>query len=168
MNSNNPYQAPDTVNPESDINDGSIISMMETKPLKKLYYRSVNLGTIATLFIISMIALYGIYLYLLIDTKINGEGDIIIISMSNTGASNSVSAFLIITAIGLFLRHTWGRIVGIIACILMLATLQIITIILGIVGLVALFKAPELFGPDRILHKDLKREFKLRKRRKRL
>ena len=52
---------------------------------------------------------------------------------------------------------------GIIVCILTLINIPLGTVI-GVVGLFAFIKAPNLFGSGRVLHKDLKTEFKLRKK----
>jgi hypothetical protein len=52
---------------------------------------------------------------------------------------------------------------GIIVCVLTLINIPLGTLI-GIVGLFAFIKAPNLFGPGRVLHKDLKTEYKLRKK----
>lgn len=51
---------------------------------------------------------------------------------------------------------------GIITCSLSVLNIPLGTII-GIAGLFAFIKAPELFGQNRVTHKSLKQEFKNRK-----
>lgn len=161
MNAENPYKTPETINPESIVSDGSPISSMDRKRFKKLYYRSVNINTIAVLLLLSVCFLIWLVSF---QSKIaESRGEYIIISPVFY-VSVTLSC---IATIGLFMRSTWGRIVGILACIGMIFNLHFISIIVGIAGLFALFKAPELFGPKRILHKDLKKEYKIRKREKR-
>jgi hypothetical protein len=160
MQSENPYKAPQTTTPEAINTDGSPLATMERKPFKKLYYRSVNVGTIAFLLVIGAIAIIALVIYQ--SNLASKQGGFIIIPP----IFYIQIGFSIIAAVGLFLRTIWGKMVGIIACILMLISIPIGTII-GITGLFALFKSPELFGPDRLTHKDLKKEYKTRKREKR-
>ena len=160
MNKENPYKTPETIQPQHRTSDGSPLAQMERKRFKKLYYRSVNVGTIAFLLIIGVIALA----WLLYKQKTIAEANHNTIIISPIFYISTI--FSILAAIGLFMRASWGRIVGIIACALMLINIPIGTII-GIAGLVALFQAPELFGNNRFLHKDLKKEYKKRKREKR-
>jgi hypothetical protein len=64
--------------------------------------------------------------------------------------------------VGLFKRTAWGRILGIIVCVISLINIPIGTAI-GAFGLFAFFGAPELFGSNRVTHRELKTEFKLQK-----
>ena len=147
MNEENPYITPETKQPESN---------MRSKQLKKLYLRSANLGTIAVLLIIGTLA----YFFLLYIRSA-------VIDSTTAIIWGALGCFNLISAIALFKRPSWGKVCGIISCVLMLINIPIGTII-GIAGLVAISKSPELFGSRRFLHKDLKVEYKLRKREKRL
>ena len=71
----------------------------------------------------------------------------------------------ICTIIGVLMLSEWGRILGITCCFLSLLIIPAGTII-GAVGLFAFFGSPELFGRNRIRHKDLEKEFYGRKKRK--
>ncbi len=74
-----------------------------------------------------------------------------------------LAIFFLFAVFGLYQRTSWGKVLGIIACILMLISIPVGTII-GIAGLFAIFGSPKLFGKDRFTHKELKAEFKLRKK----
>ena len=72
---------------------------------------------------------------------------------------------LCLAVIGLFTRTRWGRGIGIGLCAFGLLGFPIGTII-SIIGLIALTKDNRLFGKGRYLHKDLKKEYKFRKKNK--
>ena len=67
-----------------------------------------------------------------------------------------------IASIGIFYKRNWGRIMGIIAFCFMLLGFPVGTI-LGFSFLKPMIKSKDLFGPNRILHKDIKREYLARK-----
>lgn len=154
----NPYQAPTVA--------GRILakqrdySELDDKALKKLFYRSSNVNAIAALMLLGGVFTVSMY---------QGTWD----SAEATDFPQEtrrlmllgVAVFQLIGFIGLASRTSWGKILGFVGCTLMLLNVLLGTII-GIVGLVALSKAPELFGPGRVTHKELKNEFKERKLRK--
>jgi hypothetical protein len=72
----------------------------------------------------------------------------------------------ILGMIGCMTRQTWGRIAATAACIFMILGLSILGIALGILGIMTCVKSQPLFGPNRLLHKDLKEEFLYRKKNK--
>ena len=72
---------------------------------------------------------------------------------------------LCLAVIGLFTRTRWGRVIGIVICCMALPGLPLGTII-GIIGLLALIEGKRLFGKDRYLHRELKKEYKFRKKNK--
>jgi thiol:disulfide interchange protein len=154
MNSINPYSAP-----QSDISAPLVLDSqfgdLDAKSFNKLYYRSCNVTAFAVLLLVAIVFL---------ATAIFGP------RYSNAipkYALIGACVFYLITSIGLFKRTSWGRIMGIIVSIISLISITLGTII-GIVGLFAFVKAPNLFGENKILHKDLKAEFKLRKKLKKL
>ena len=122
--------------------------------IKKLYYRSCNVSAIAGLMLIGVFAIGA----LLVWGKPGGD-----LGSFDNPVLLVMMIMNLVGAIGIIQRSDWGRIAGIIACFLMLINVPLGTII-GIVGLFAFFKAKELFGPDRIRHRDLKLAFKELKR----
>ena len=134
---------------------GSLIDRLkeyDDKSLNKLYYRSCNVSAIAGLMIIGVAILGSLFLFsnLLEDTS------------TPTAVLIAILAFNLISSVGIILRTTWGRVLGIVACAIMLINIPMGTII-GIVGLFAFINAKSLFGIDRISHAELKKEFKFRK-----
>lgn len=148
--SENPYSAPSadtTIIPEDQ---GDLLNM-EWKALEKLYYRSCNVSGLVALMCLGVI-LYGSILL----TSNVFEGGLAILMYA-------MLAFYIASIIGLYNRTSWGRGLGIFVCILSLLNIPLGTII-GIMGLFAFFKAPELFGENRITHKAVKEAFNKKKK----
>ncbi len=148
----NPYTAPKAAVVAADLPEEGL-DRLDDKALKKLYYRSCNVTGLAVLLSLGVVVILGVLS--LAGPRV--EGDILFLMV--------ILAFYCITATGLFIRSSWGRILGIIVCSLSLISIPIGTLI-GLMGLFAFFGAPQLFGPNRILHRDLKAEFKLRKKRR--
>jgi len=151
MTDNDPYSAPETeIYAIPDVPDK--LKDLNFSQLKKLYHRSSNVGAIAGLMVLGLVLM----------TSLSA------IPHDQEGLSYmryvfiGVSVLYAITVFGLIKRTGWGRILGIIICALSLLNIPIGTII-GIAGLFAFIKAPELFGPNRITHKELKAEFKRQK-----
>lgn len=144
-----PYAAPQT-DPSVPVTGTGRFAHLDFKGLQKLYYRSCNVTGIAVLLILGLLALSAL---LMIPFDEPAFPHVLLIAMV---------AFYAITIVGLLMRTEWGRIMGIIVCVISLLSIPIGTII-GLFGLFAFFGAPELFGNDRIPHKDLKAEFKRRK-----
>lgn len=156
MSIQNPYQKPSVQN--RVLEKFRDYHELDDKALKKLYYRSANVSCIAALMLLGSVFSASIALgtwYYEEPVDFSQEiGRIIFLVM----AVFQFSGF-----IGLGTRSPWGRILGFICCVLMLINIPIGTLV-GIAGLVALSKAPELFGQGRVTHKELKAEFKERKR----
>ncbi len=93
-----------------------------------------------------------------------GGEDIIINSITDPLNIARIS-LSILAFIGFVTRLRWGRIVGILACGIWLTKFPIWTLF-GIWGLLVLIPGANLFGPNRILAKDLKAEVKWRKQNK--
>jgi hypothetical protein len=150
MNTQNPYSPPLATDSPA-FGGNSQFSDLDDKALNKLYYRSCNVSGIAILLLFGLVFL------------------VIAIAMPETDLGlpkpvfMGLALFYLIAIIGMFMRTSWGRVMGIIVCILTLINIPLGTVI-GIVGLFAFIKAPNLFGSGRVLHKDLKTEFKLRKK----
>lgn len=169
MDTNNPYIAPETA-VSLDTGNGKF-SQLDFKQLKKMYHRSVNVAVIAFLMVLGIIGC------LIQAGSIKQTLRDIVELEAGSGSTLEVSSllmdilpivfivlavFYVAAATGLYQRSSWGKVLGIIACIFMLISIPIGTII-GVVGLVAIFGSPQLFGKNRYTHKELKAEFKLRK-----
>lgn len=156
MSESNPYAAPETAQTLAP-GKGLAFAELNDKALKKLYYRSCNLSCIA--FLLGLGLLVMIWVLTTATSQSLSSGG----PLSGMPFFAAIAVFYLVAMLGLILRNTWGRILGIIVCLFSLLSIPIGTII-GVAGLFALFGAPQLFGPDRVLHKDLKIEFKLRKK----
>ncbi|MGJ8671626.1 hypothetical protein [Rubritalea sp.] len=164
MSVDNPYEAPLV---EQPVNASSIqarineklrdYKSLDEKAFKKLYYRSCNVSAIAALVLIAGLVIAGLLIFGWNEPNDPDES-----MVYGVGLLSLMAVFQLVCFIGLATRATWGRTMGFISCSLMLLNIPLGTLI-GIVGLVALSKAPELFGPTRVTHKELKAEFKLRK-----
>jgi hypothetical protein len=150
MENPNPY-APPQVTDSLALGENPHFSDLDDKAFKKLYYRSCNISGITLLLSFGLIAIAAVIA--LPDADANLPKPVFI----------GLGLFYLASIIGLFKRTSWGRILGIIVCSLSLLSIPLGTII-GIMGLFAFIKAPNLFGSGRVLHKDLKAEFKLRKK----
>lgn len=149
MSEENPYSAPQA-EAAPIISGNERLQGLDFKELKKLYYRSCNVNAITGLLILGE-------LFLVIAMFVPDLG------AGGRGILGAFAAFYLIAVIGLFSRSSWGRVMGIVVCILSLISFPLGTLI-GIFGLFAFFGAPQLFGNDRITHKEVKAEFKLQKR----
>lgn len=159
MNETNPYSAPQT-----DVLANRIITDklqgLDFKQLKKLYYRSCNVNVITflaglCLIVLPIMALLpnAEFMALLPNAEYKPFMKFVIVGLA---------VFYGVAAVGLFKRTAWGRILGIIVCVMALINIPFGTAI-GAFGLFAFFKAPELFGSNRVTHRELKTEFNLQK-----
>lgn len=150
MSTQNPYSPPQVT--ESLAPVGSpLFGDLDDKALNKLYYRSCNVTAIALLLSFGVVALAGMIAMPDVDPGLPKPVFIVL------------AVFYMIAIIGILMRTSWGRVMGIIVCIISLINIPFGTLI-GVVGLFAFIKAPNLFGHGRVLHKDLKTEFRLRKK----
>ena len=148
MTQENPFNAP-TVDQSAAYEGVPGLENYTSDQLKKLYYRSCNVSGMAGIILIGT-ALIGFMLASGMP-GIQSDGNFTLVIWA-------ILAFNLLTVIGLIMRTQWGRILGIITSVLMLIRIPIGTII-GIMGLFAFLKAKELFGPNRIKHRDLKLAF---------
>jgi hypothetical protein len=152
MNTQNPYAPPQVI--ESLVPAGNPqFNTLDDKTLNKLYYRSCNVSGIALLLSFGLVVLAVLIAMPEVDLALPKP------------VFMGLAVFYLVAIIGMLKRTTWGRVMGIIVCILSLLSIPLGTVI-GVVGLFAFIKAPDLFGPGRVRHKDLKTEFKLRKKAK--
>jgi len=158
MNYKNPYQTPGT-NPGNWSSGGTSIENIESKKLKKLYYRSSNIGAITFLIIIGT----GALIFLLIQNNKANELYPQTVDPIIRSILLGILIYYVVTIMGLWMCSSWRRILGFVASAIMIINIPIGTII-GIAGIVALSKSPELFGKNRFRHSPLKKEFKRRKK----
>jgi len=149
MNEVDPYAAPQS-DPMVPSLPGGRLDDVDFKKLRKDYYRSSNVNVIAFLLALGAVA------WLIVSLAPDSEAGALV--FVNVG----ISVFSGVTAFGLFRRASWGRVLGIIACVVSLISIPFGTII-GVAGLFAFFGSPHLFGPERVMHKELKAEFKRQK-----
>lgn len=146
----NPYSAPSadtTIIPD----DKGDLCEMEWKALEKLYYRSCNVSGLVALMCLGVLLYGGVLL-----SSNTFEGAVAIFMYA-------LLVFYVACIVGLVNRTAWGRGLGIFVCIFSLLNIPLGTII-GLMGLFAFFKAPELFGEGRITHKAVKEAFNKRKK----
>lgn len=157
MEEHDPYAAPES----QILVDASLgnerFRELDSKRFKKLYYRSQNVTSITGLLIISLLVMAAMVVFEE-DIEYSLERNLV-----PRGLYLALIALCLPTVVGLVPRSAWGRIMGIFVCFIALFDIPIGTAI-GAAGLFAFFKAPELFGPNRVTHAELKAEFKLRKK----
>ena len=133
-------------------------SRFDTKRLKALYNASRTVGTLCILWALGAL----LFLILVVVALVGKDKE----SMNQIATSLVVliplGALKVGALIGCLKQAEWGRVLGIIDCILMLLGFPIGTLI-GIIGLVALIPNKELFEPNALDFKALKAEYKLRK-----
>lgn len=133
--------------------------------LKKLYYRSCNISGVAGLIIFSMV----VVIIMLVSLSQRGP----LASIELHPLFIAVMILNVVTVIGLIQRSSWGRVVGIITCSLMILAFalslangrpNILQLLVGLMGVSACANGKFLFGPQRMLHRDIKAAFKQAKR----
>lgn len=149
MNQENPFLTPQVAEATIAVTPGNLADYSDAQ-IKKLYYRSCNVTGVGVILLLGALLLSGMLI------AASGSGTALELSIP---LIIGIIAFNILAAIGAFMRQTWGRVVGIIACVLMLLNLNPISIIIGIMGLFAFIGAKELFGPNRVTHKEAKAAF---------
>lgn len=152
MSDSNPYSSPKAEATEIDI-DEYRVAEMEFKQLKKTYNKSIYISLLALVLLLGLLsaAILPIYVF---EEAIEKTPLLTIIALI------ALAGFYILTVICLFRRSNLGRTLGIIASYISLLGFPIGTII-GIASLLALYRSSELFGEDRIKHKDLEKAFKI-------
>lgn len=147
MNNPNPYSAPESnVAPSSE----KQLSDLDFKEIKKLHHSSRNVNAINILLSIGLV-------FMAIAALFPEMGD-----PTLRAIFIGLAVFYAIAVIGIYKRTPWGRVLGIIACTISLINIPIGTIIGGF-GLYAFISAPQLFGKNRITHKEIKAELKRQK-----
>jgi hypothetical protein len=150
----NPYAPPVTQATAAPPAENQQLREMDFKKLNRLYLHSTSINSLTVL--AAMVALSCLALgiaslyYAWFEEKM----------------SMGLIVFAAIYAIifeGLRKRTNWGRIVGMVACGLSILNISVLSLI-GIMGLISLIRTKSLFGDDKIPHRVLKKEYKLRKK----
>ena len=141
---NNPYQAPRAEVADKDLPER--LASYTPAQIKKLYYRSCNINAIALLVAIGVVAML---IMLFIGDDPVGLKAIFV----------ALLALYSVSFVGVVRRTSWGRIAGIVVCVISLINIPLGTLI-GIMGLFAFSRAKELFGPERLTHQEVKAAFK--------
>jgi hypothetical protein len=128
---------------------------ISTKELKRLRNDSHSIRSLAFLICLGICVLLGVIVAGIATT----------VKTPHFLIQGSLVALSVAAAVGLIKRPNWGRVVGFILSSFMLLGFPIGTII-GILCMIALARGGRLFGPERLLHKDLETEWKYRKRNK--
>lgn len=169
----NPYATPQT-QPYAAAGQRNYLPELDTKQLKKLFNDCQNiraliglwtfLGLPANLIIAIMYVVLAVQGMPAADAAQAAGGVFVLLF----GAGVAILAFLLqaVTVYFGWRRHELGRILGIVCCALMLPGFPVGTLI-GALGLVAFIRSGErYFGPNGIDYKQLKREYKRRKKNK--
>jgi len=158
----NPYSTP-TIDPAQAANHNNPLSHMRSADIKKLRNNSHTLRVIAILGIIGWVLVAALTLYF------NNSTGYIEIFGTVTSVFIYLGVLAILSAAGIYAllaRPSWGKIAGILYCVLLILNLSLLSIALGICGIIALSHNTSrlLFGPKKIPHSLVDQEFKLRKR----
>jgi hypothetical protein len=132
---------------------------IELKQLKRLYNASHSIRALGVLYGLGAFALVAAVI-LAIGPSAARESTIVLAVILFVSGGLSVAG-----AITSFTRPRWGRWLGIVLCVIGLLNIPIGTII-GIFGLIAYAQGGRLFGPDRLMHKDVVDVYKQRKKEK--
>ena len=132
---------------------------MEYKQVRKLAMASLNIRALGALWGLGALAiLAGVAVLVSAGNPDAREGAVGLAALFFV--SGGLSAAASYTA---YARPRWGRGLGIVLCILGLLNFPIGTAI-GAVGIFAYVQGARLFGPDKLLHKDVMAVYKQRKK----
>lgn len=145
-----------------DVHEGpEALWEMGWKDLRKLYLASVNVRTLGVLYALAALGSLGVGVAVLAGY----------FGRSDSGAGPGlVGSALVVLGLGYvagcvtsYARPAWGRWLGCVLCVLALPSVPFGTII-GALGLVAYAQGGKLFGPARLLHKDVAAVYKQRRK----
>jgi hypothetical protein len=161
MNEANPYAAPafDPINPE--ILGRRAFANLDTKVLKQLRNDSHSIRTMAVLILLGVLFVLAWVAVAIAGSDVGSLG----LGSSKLLIQGIILLFNLTTLVGLWKRTGWGRVLGFITAGIMLVGFPIGTLI-GTLCLISLARGGRLFGPERLLHKELETEWKYRKKNK--
>ena len=131
------------------------------KELRRIYLASVNIRALGVLYGLGAVGAIA-------------AGSMLLVGTVGGAQPEAATAFLwaLVVVLGLiyvaacvssYTRPTWGRWLGIVLCVLSLFSIPFGTLI-GLLGLIAYAQGGKLFGPGRLLHKDVAAVYKQRKK----
>ena len=159
----NPYASPQA----ESLHEGKRqkFSEMSFKPLKSIFMHSSTIVTMSLIW--AVVAAITLYCF------INNPAFVMLLSarmgLELEGLRYgclAISCLNVAAIIGCALRKTWGRVLGIIACVLLMLSANIFLFLFALLGLIALLAGGRLFGPERLKHSELKAEYTYRKKHK--
>ena len=155
----NPYAPPKA--PIMTTNAGRILFPdMDTKEVRAFYFRSHNIITLSVLWMF-WVLLYGA----LASSNSQMRHPLMELTPEALKIVRALQAAVFILAIiGCIRRDAWGRSLGLLACGFYIFGMNPFSVVVGIFGVGSLLRAKPLFGKNRMLHRDLKSEFKHRRR----
>jgi hypothetical protein len=162
MNDANVYAPPETDIRQSGTGSGgdAALRRMNTKEVKKLYNHSRSIGALVFLWSLGLGAtILGVIAMSSLKGKALEEGPSSGVLIAIVGVMVAIYGAAVYSC---WTRQSWGRVLGIVLCALMLLNFPLGTLI-GIFGLIALIGGSRLFGPDRLTHAQLKAEVAYRK-----
>ena len=142
-----------------DVPEGpDVLWEMPFKEVRKIYLASVNVQALGVLYAIGAIGLLATAAFTVAGPP------------SSTPPPTALMPFLLgmgvvflAGTVTSYTRPRWGRVLGIILCVLSLFSIPWGTIV-GILGLIAYAQGGKLFGSQRLRHKDVAAVYKQRKK----
>lgn len=151
----NPYAAPSA---EAALPARNLFQDIPTKELKTLRNDSHTIRAVVALMALGLLIMFAAGGLILSQGGEHGlPGAFELIPLMG------ISALNLAALVGLVIRGNWGRILGFVSGVLMLIGFPIGTLI-GVLFLISLGRSKRLFGPDRLIHKQLEAEWKYRKK----
>ena len=132
------------------------------KEIRKLYLASVNVRALGVLYGLGAVgAVIGGAMVAFSPAGSQTETGV---PLAGIGAIVLVLGLIYVAAcVSSFTRPVWGRWLGMVLCVLSLFSFPLGTLI-GIIGIIAYAQGGRLFGPERLMHKDLAAVYKQRKK----
>jgi len=159
MSTDNPFAAPTTAPVPEAVDLTAGLGALDWAAVKRLRNASHSIRSLGALWMIGvLVCLFAVVAGVSRNSKPFGAFEAGIFTVF--AALGSVAIY------GAWARPAWGRGVGMVLCILNLASLPIGTII-GILGLIAYSRGKPLFGPGRWTHREVEaryRELKAQRR----
>jgi len=155
MSDSDPYQAPAAEPLAEPARQG--FPELDTPTLKKLRNKS---HTVRSLGAIALLGIVGVGILTFLGERESSLEPLILVGLA---------LFLVLVIYAAWWRPAWGMVVVGIYCGLLITSILVLNILgalIGIFGMLGVVGSRPLFGPGRLLHKDLENEWRHRKRHK--
>ena len=151
-----------------DVQEGpEVLWQMSWKDIRKLYLASVNVRALGFLYGLGAFGVFAVAATTVIGMSQATETPLDTVPGALFSGLLVVMGVLYVSAcVTSYTRPKWGRVLGIVLCVLGLISFPFGTLI-SIFGLIAYAQGGKLFGPERLLHKDVAAVYKQRKKDKR-